>query len=287
MSKTIAMIGIGHLATALFRGWMKQKVMPATSFLLTNPSHGKVIQLVETWGARAVDSNQDAAEGADTIMIAVRPRVVASVCQDIQPVLKRKVEANKNPLIVSLASVASTESISAWLGMKNISILRAMTNTSTEFAQGSTALFANEAVTFEQKRWAESLFRTVGGVVWVEDERYFDRYTAPIGCAPAYVFLLIEAIQKAAIESGIPKDFAAKIALEVVRGAAESATQSTLSAEQLRLNVATPHGVTERSLQAISPDAFFESFRRGFQAAEQRIDEMDVEVNVPPAGKGL
>ena len=120
----------------------------------------------------------------------------------------------------------------------------------------------------------DELFNAAGSVFWVNEESMLDTLTAPIGCAPAYVFLFMEALQKAAESRGIPEDLAAKIALQSVLGAAELATHSGRSFASLRAGVTTPNGVTEHSLQKLSTDDFFATFKDVFAAAEERIAEI-------------
>ena len=268
-NKTIALLGTGHLGSALAAGLI-QAQLPAHSILVTNRNPKKLADLIARLGVSSAKTNTEAAEAADIIILAVKPQSIKELCLELSTTVQKK-----RPLIISLAGVISTEDIAHWLGNNELGIVRVMTNTPIEYCKGTTALFANEHVTQAQKETSETIFNKVGITFWTQDQKMLNTLTAPIGSAPAYVFLFMEALQEAAINRGIPKEFATKIALEAVVGAATLASQSMSTFAELRAGVATAKGVTEHSMNKISIPEFFDTFKVLFSAVEERIGEIE------------
>ncbi len=272
-NKTISIIGAGHLGSALARGLIKSG-HPAHSITFSNRDPRKSERLVKELGVLSAQTNIQAVKNAEILVLAVKPQFMQDVCQEIAPAVQQR-----QPVIISLAGVIDINNMTRWFGKNELGIVRVMTNTPTEFCKGSSALFANSSATPEQKRMVETLFNEVGYTFWVEQESMLDTLTAPIGCAPAYVFLFLEALQKAAMSRGIPEDLSEKIALESVFGAAELAKKSGRSFAQLRAGVSTPHGVTAHSLEKLSFTDFFDLFKQIYADAEERIEQITQSLN--------
>ena len=111
-------------------------------------------------------------------------------------------------------TIASLESVFGG----RAAIVRAMPNTPAAIGQGITVACAGPAVTAAQRALADALLAGVGEVAWVEDEGLIDPVTAVSGGGPAYVFLLAELLEKAAVEQGIPPGLARRLARRTVSG---------------------------------------------------------------------
>ncbi|STY28748.1 pyrroline-5-carboxylate reductase [Legionella wadsworthii] len=270
MSKfnSITVIGAGNLGSAFIRGLIRSGY-PENLIKVSSRDSSKPALLVRELNILSAQNNAQAAEDADIIVLAVKPQFMQSVCRDISQTIRKKL-----PVIISLAGIINISNMTQWLGVNHIGVVRSMSNTPIEFCKGTSALFANSSISHEQKLLVQDLFQTLGLAFWVDEETMLDTLTAPIGCAPAYAFLFLEALQGAAISRGIPEELAAKVALESVLGAAELAKKSERSFAQLRQGVTTPNGVTEYSLKKLSLPGLFDSFKEVFAAVEERIDQI-------------
>ena len=266
----LSFIGAGHLGSALVKGLVKSGY-PADRIVVSNRSPEKLTSLVNTLGVSSVVTNTQAAEVADVLFLAVKPQFIEEVCLEISPVIIKK-----RPLIISLAGVISLHDLALALDDDTLGIIRAMTNTPTEHGKGVSALFANVSSTPSQREQTTMLFNLIGKSIWVEEERLLNTLTAPVGCAPAYVFLFLEALQEAAISVGISPDLAKEVALNTVIGAADLAKQSGESFSSLREKVTTSGGITAASLEEISMPDFISKFKKVYKAAEKRIHEIDI-----------
>ena len=130
-------------------------------------------------------------------------------------------------------------------------VIRAMPNTPAAVRQGFTVACPGPGVTAAQRALADTLLASVGEVAWVEDEALIDPVTAVSGGGPAYVFLLAEVMEAAAIEQGLPPDLARRMARATVAGSGALLAASPEDAAQLRKNVTSPKGTTERALAVL------------------------------------
>ncbi|WP_115710214.1 pyrroline-5-carboxylate reductase [Legionella sainthelensi] len=267
-NKSISIVGTGHLGSAFVRGLIKSGY-PANLLTLSNRNPHKSEQLAKELGVLSTKTNIHAVQDTEIIILAVKPQFMQEVCQEIAPIIQ-----NKSPIVISLAGVIDVNSISRWLNNNQLAIIRVMTNTPSEFCKGTSALFASPSATAAQKLLIEALFNNVGYTFWVDQESMIDTLTAPIGCAPAYIFLFLEALQNAAISRGISAELAEKISLESIFGAAELAKKSGRSFAHLRESVTTPQGVTAYSLEKLSMDNFFDIFKKIYTDAEERIEQI-------------
>lgn len=155
------------------------------------------------------------------------------------------------------------------------SVVRAMPNTPAAVRQGFTVAFAGALVTPGQKALADTLLAATGEVAWVEEEALLDPVTAVSGGGPAYVFLLAELLERAAVEQGIPPDLARRMARSTVAGSGALLAASAEDAAQLRKNVTSPKGTTERALAVLMEgSAWPDHISRAIAAATARSREL-------------
>ena len=119
------------------------------------------------------------------------------------------------------------------------------------------------------------LLSSVGESVSIDDEGLMDAVTAVSGSGPAYVFLVIEAMAKAGVMSGLPPELAMRLARATVSGSGELARLSEETADQLRINVTSPGGTTAAALNVLmSDDGIQPIFDEAIKAAAKRSKEL-------------
>jgi pyrroline-5-carboxylate reductase len=179
----------------------------------------------------------------------------------------------KGKLVVSVAAGITIKSLTRWLDGHR-KIVRCMPNTPALIGAGITGLFAAPEVEKKERETAETILRAVGDVVWMPEERLLDPVTAVSASGPAYVFWFIEQLAASAVQLGIPKDAALKMAKQTVLGSAMLAAQSADSPETLRKNVTSKGGTTEAALKVFDEAKLAEHFARAVAAASKRGEEM-------------
>src|SRR5690606_17770272 len=193
-ARTLAFIGGGNMARSLIAG-LRAQGHPAQALRVADPSAAATAALARDFGVTVADDNAAAVAGADLVLLAVKPQVMAEVCAGLAPHL-----AAGTP-VVSIAAGIRSEQIDAWLGGDR-AVIRAMPNTPALLQAGATGLFGNARCSASQRALAQRLLDAVGVTVWIDDEHLMDAVTAVSGSGPAYVFRLIEAMQAAAIAQG-------------------------------------------------------------------------------------
>jgi pyrroline-5-carboxylate reductase len=266
MSKTrIAFIGAGNMATSLIGGLRAQGV-DAALIRASDPGAEQRAKVAAEHGIELFADNAQAIEGADVVLIAVKPQMMKAVCEALRPSLK------PNQLVVSIAAGITCASMNKWLGEHPI--VRCMPNTPALLRQGVSGLYATARVSSEQREQAGQLLSAVGIVLWLDDEKQLDAVTAVSGSGPAYFFLLIEAMTAAGEKLGLPRETAAQLTLQTALGAALMATGSDVDAAELRRRVTSPAGTTEAAIKSFQAGGFEALVETALTAAAHRSAEM-------------
>lgn len=263
----IAFIGVGNMARSLIGGLIADG-LSADQIIVSDNADDKVAEARRDFRVIAASSNTEAAEQADTLVLAVKPQVLKPVCSELSGIVKAR-----NPLIVSIAAGVRSGDIKRWLGGK-ASVVRCMPNTPALVQAGATGLFADAGVESDQRTRAESILRAVGLTLWVEHETQLDTVTALSGSGPAYFFLFMEALQAAAEKRGLSSKAASLLARQTALGAAKMAIESKQDPASLRVQVTSPGGTTEQALNSFNGAGFAGMVDAAIEAACQRSVEL-------------
>ncbi len=266
-SKTIAFIGGGNMATALVSGLVADGYEPRR-IVVSDSDPEKLSMLAARFGIRSASDNLDAAGDADVVILAVKPQVIEAVARELAPLLQRR-----RPLVISIAAGVTEGHLRHWLG-DGIPLVRTMPNTPAMLQAGATVLHASDDVSDEQRSLAESILRAVGLTLWVEEEAMMDAVTALSGSGPAYFFLVMEALEEAGRELGLPAESARLLTLQTALGAARMAIESSDGPAVLRERVTSPGGTTERALGILDEGGIRELFRQALTGARDRSREL-------------
>ena len=263
----IGFIGGGNMASSLISGLIASGHSPQHLWVSDiNPDALKA--LAENLNVNTSTSNDTVINEVDVIVLAVKPQILSNVAKSAAALIQQK-----KSLVVSIAAGISQQSLSQWLGA-DTAIVRCMPNTPALVLTGATALHANARVTVEQRNLAENIMRSVGIALWVKDESELDAVTAVSGSGPAYYFLLMESMEKAALELGLSEATARLLVQQTALGAAKIALESSESPEQLRKRVTSPGGTTQRAIETFEQGGFTELVSKALHAARDRSIEM-------------
>lgn len=270
----ITFIGGGNMASALIGGLVNTG-FAAADLCAVDISPESLARLEQSFGVRTQGVADAAALACDVVVLAVKPQQARAVCLALAPLLERQ-------LVLSIAAGLRIDDLSRWLG-GHARLVRAMPNTPALIGAGITGLCAAPAVSAEERDAAERVLRAVGETLWVADESQIDAVTAVSGSGPAYLFLLIEAMQQAASELGFSADDARRLSVGTALGAARLAAQSAEPASVLRERVTSKGGTTAAALAAMAAHGVKEGIVAGVLAADRRSRELGVELGADPA----
>lgn len=262
----IAFIGGGNMARSLIAGLVRRG-MPASRIHVAEPVAELRQALQRDFDITPHADAEAAARQAGLWVMAVKPQVMRSVCTALAA------HTAGQPLVVSIAAGITGAQLDRWLGGGQ-AIVRAMPNTPALLGAGVTGLFANAQVSQEQRKQAEQVLASAGRTVWIASEDKMDAVTAVSGSGPAYVFLLAEAMEAAAIEQGLPADAARTLVLDTVLGAARMLTEAGEAPAELRRRVTSPGGTTQAAIETFQAGGFEALTARAIAAAARRGGEL-------------
>ena len=263
----VTVIGAGHMGSSLIGGLINDG-HPPEKIIAADPSEKALISLQEIFPIHTTTNNSMAIQTTDVVIFAVKPQSFKEVAEPLSEVIQAK-----RPLVISVAAGIRVDSIEHWLG-SDVAIVRAMPNTPALIGCGATALYANKQVNSKQHALAESILRAVGIVVWLEKEALMDAVTALSGSGPAYFFLVMEALQESAEKLGIPRETARLLTLQTALGAARMAIESGTSLTELRQQVTSPGGTTEKALSVLEEKDIRQLLHEAVMAAKSRSEEL-------------
>ena len=262
----IGFIGAGNMAGSLIRGLLA-KGLPSGQIWAADIDQDKLQKLEQDCGINTGKSSAVAAQ-VDVLILAVKPQVMSQACQEV-----RKSLDGKPLLLLSIAAGITLGNLQQWLG-KDAALVRCMPNTPALVGRGATALFANPHVSAAQRECAENILASVGLCVWLESEAQIDAVTALSGSGPAYFFLLMECMQETAQSLGLDAATARQLVLQTALGAAELAQSGTIDVAELRRQVTSPGGTTERAIAEFESGGMRDLVQRALEAARKRSEEL-------------
>lgn len=257
---------------AILRGVVSSGVPVEGGIIATNRTAQKAAALIDLDGVTALaldeqpDGNLQAAAEARVILVGVKPTMVPDLLREIAPALR------DDAIVVSLAAGVTLATFAEGLG-ENISVIRSMPNTPATVGKAVTGLAAGASASADDLAIVRRLFEQVGVVVEVPEEQ-IDALSTISGSGPAYVFLLIEELTRAAVGKGFDEVDARLMAEQTFIGATALLAASGEDPAELRRRVTSPNGTTERAV-AILQDAHLDQvFARATDAALARAREL-------------
>ncbi|MDH5784254.1 MAG: pyrroline-5-carboxylate reductase [Chromatiales bacterium] len=267
----IGFIGGGNMAASLIGGLIADGTTPS-QLRVYEPDSERAAALQRQFSVQLAEDNGRLVDEADVIVLAVKPQVLREVCQGLAEGVRAR-----RPLLISVVAGIRISDIDRWLGDGN-AIVRTMPNTPALVQCGATGLYANTLVDEGQREVAERIMRAVGLTQWLENEALMDAVTALSGSGPAYIFLVIEALEEAGRKLGISDEASRMLALQTAFGAAKMALESCESSAELRRRVTSPGGTTERAIGILEDGDIRGLFERALTGARDRAQELAEEL---------
>ncbi|ODU79919.1 MAG: pyrroline-5-carboxylate reductase [Microbacterium sp. SCN 71-21] len=266
----IAILGAGSMGGAIARGVAASG--SSRGIVVTNRSAAKAATLDGIAGLASIaleahpDANLTAAAGADIVLIGVKPAMVPDLLEAVAPVLR------PGTIVVSLAAGVTVATFERILG-DGVVVLRSMPNTPATVGRAVTGLAAGTTADAAHVALVRRLFETVGAVVEVPEDK-IDALSTISGSGPAYLFLFIEELTKAALAKGFSPADARLMAEQTVIGAAALLAATGEDPAELRRQVTSPKGTTERAIAVLQDAHLDELLGRATDAALARAREL-------------
>lgn len=264
-NRTVAFIGAGAMGGALMRGALEAGVVECASLRVADVDAARLSAVCEELSVSAATNNLEAVRDAEVIVLAVKPKEVAAVLDEV------RAELQTATLIISIAAGVALAALEA--RAPECAIIRVMPNTPALVGRGAAAFCRGARATDEHAQMAAALLGAVGIAVEAE-EKLMDAVTGLSGSGPAYVYLFIEALSDAGVRNGLPRDLATQLAAQTVLGGAEMVLATGKHTGELKDMVTSPGGTTIAGIHALERAAFRGAVLDAVTAATQRAAEL-------------
>ncbi len=238
----VAIIGGGTMGSALIKGMLRVRLMTKGDITVGDVSIKQRELVKKKYGVTVTDDNVRGVQGADVVILAVKPQEAGGVLSQISGHIVSQ-------LVISIAAGLKLETIAQ--SLKQATLVRAMPNTPAQVGRGMTVWTSSSELPGEKHEMVRRILASLGEEMYLKDEKYLDMATAVSGSGPAYVFLFMEALIDAGVHIGLTRDVAQKLVVETVAGSAEAMRKTARHPAELRNMVTSPGGTTAEALHRL------------------------------------
>jgi pyrroline-5-carboxylate reductase len=266
MGKKIAVIGAGKIGESLISGLVSSKWAEPSEIVATGRREEHMNQIAERHGVATTLSNREAVDGAEIVVIAVKP-------QDIEELMAELAGAVKpGQTVLTIAAAIPCALIERHLG-DEVPVVRAMPNTPAAVHEGVAGVAAGSHAGEEHLAQAEEVLSHLGRSVRVAED-HMDAVTAVSGSGPAYFALLAESMIEAGILLGLSREVATDLVVQTMLGTAKLLRDEKMHPVELREMVTSPGGTTISAIRELEQAGVRAAFLNAIQAAMRRSKEL-------------
>ena len=238
----IGFIGMGNMALALAKGFIKSQKIKAVNIFAYAPNQEKLKNNADRLGFIPCDSIKDLVKKCDTLVVACKPYQIESVLAEIKDDLKDK----------NLLSVAAgwTYDTFAALVDSSTKILCIMPNTPAMVGEGVFLFEDKHSLSKTEYTQITDLFASLG-IVETLPTRLMGIGGAISGCGPAFMDLIMEAYADAAVKYGISRAQAYRLIAQTMKGSAALQIATGDHPGVLKDAVCSPGGTTICGVDAL------------------------------------
>jgi len=271
---TVGFIGTGNMANAIVRGMVGSGGFPADEVVVFDRNTDKRDLLGADLGVQVAGSAEELVDASDVVVVAVKPQGIPALLEGLAGRI-----AERRRVVVSIAAGTPLARLESFLTTdaapgSDSAVVRVMPNVNAMIGAGMSAVTGNAAATSDDVATVVAIFQAVGEVVEIPESQ-FSTYTAIAGSSPAFTYLFIDALSRAAVAGGMPKAQATQIAAQAVLGSAKMVRESQKSPWDLIDTVCSPGGTTVAGLLALEDRGFLSTVAHGVKATIDRDREMN------------
>lgn len=264
----ILLIGCGHMGKALLKAWV---LKTNYSFVIIDPFQFKNIKRSFNNRVKAFNSLDKikSIKLIDIVVIAVKPQIALPVIKDF-----KNYYFTKNVIFLSIVAGKKINFFNKYLPKKN-QFIRVMPNMPAIINQGISCMYANKNVSKKNKEIVNSLFLKLGKTLWLKNELEINKVTAISGSGPGYIFLIVDAFEKAALQLGLGEVVTKELVHQTLFGSINLLLNENQSASKLVDNIAVKGGTTEAGLNKFKNKKILHKiFKEVIKAAYNRANQL-------------
>jgi pyrroline-5-carboxylate reductase len=256
------------MAEAMIAGLLADRAVAPDRLTASHPRRDRRDALSERHGIAMVARNAEAVDGADIVVLAVKPQMLVRVMREVGPSL------SDGHVVLSIVAGATLRTLT--VGLDHAAVVRAMPNTPAQIRRGMAVWAASPACTSAQRELARRVLKAIGSEKEVADEGFVAMATALSGTGPTYLFAVMEALIDAGVHLGFPRELAHDLVVDTLVGSAVYAAESELHPAQLRNLVTSPGGTSAAAIyelekgriRTVFSDAVWAAYRRTLELGE-------------------
>lgn len=271
--KKVSFIGAGNMGSAIIHG-ICQVIDPANVYIF-DPNTNVTASVSTKTGCRVSHTASEAVQNADITFLCVKPQVLPAVLQDLLPDLKVQYQTNKQFTLVSIAAGIQLSTIESILETAGITppVIRIMPNLCANVGAAVMLVSPGAQASNSELQSLQGMLAPCG-LVEIVDEHTLDLGTAISGCAPAFVYMFIEALADGGVQIGLPRAKAQLYAAQTVLGAAKMVLQNKQHPGALKDAVCSPGGSTIAGVASLETHGFRSAASQAVVAAYNRTMEL-------------
>lgn len=255
------------MGEALIKGVLSANLYDRDKIVATDISSGRLSYIRSTYGIKTCETNIEAVQSSAVIIIAVKPKSVKGLMEEISPAI------DENQLIISIAAGVSTGKIMEWL-KKEVPVIRVMPNTPVIVLEGAIAISPGPGVDNKTLDVAQNIFDSVGKTIIVP-EKHMNAVTGLSGSGPAYIFTIIEALADGGVRVGLPRRESTLLAVQTVLGSAKMVLETGEHTGILKERVTSPGGTTIEGLFRLEMAGIRAALMAAVENATKKADEIE------------
>ena len=256
----IGFIGTGNMASAIIRGLVSGGKYKGADIAVFDICREKAEAFAKELSLTCLDSAKEIASVCDEVVLAVKPDVFPALLSEIGEQLKEK-----DPLVISIAAGKTTEFIASLLPYTP-RLIRVMPNINAKVQAAVSAYCGNERATDADKSYVSDFCNAFGRGIEIA-EKNFSIYSAIGGCSPAFAFMFIDSLARAAVKNGMTKAQALEAAAQAVLGSAKLILESDDHPWKLVDAVCSPGGTTIEGVCALQENGFEAAVEKAVEAS--------------------
>lgn len=262
----LTFIGGGFMGEAIVSAVLRDGLADADAVTVSDISEERRRHLQSRYRLPVTADNGRAVEGADIVVLAVKPQDFPAVARTLRGRLKPE------QTVASIMAGVRIDAIREALGHR--ALVRVMPNTPASLGEGMSLWTATDEVDPDRREQVRRVLTAMGKQLYVANEKYLDMATAVSGSGPGFVFLLLEALVDAAVHIGLRREMATEMVLQTVLGSVRMAQETGKHPAELRNMVTSPGGTTAEGLRVLEEAGVRAAIVDAIVAAYERAVEL-------------
>jgi pyrroline-5-carboxylate reductase len=261
----IGIIGLGNMGEAIVKALIGHGLKKETLFF-SETKKERAIYIEKEYGLKCAKKLSELVQKTDYIVLAIKPQDAGEVIHAIAPFL------NDKKVIISIMAGITISNMLSFFG-KPVKIMRIMPNICVKVGEGMMGITLNRAIGKEESTRVQEILSPLGQFVEVSEE-LMDAVTALGGSGPAFFLLFLEAMIDAGVKTGLPRDKAKAISLQVIKGTLKMLEEEKIHPTVMRDMITSPGGTTIAGIAVLEERAFKGNVIEAIERACKRSKEL-------------